>query len=102
LMTLLLQDNIQYAVAGTPPYVSAIDQSSDGMGLKILSPIMMNGSGLVVSNDSPATNWNSFVEWIKARSAEGKNVIIADPQRGSIQDVQIKAALESAGIKYNG
>lgn len=100
LMTLLQQDNIQYAIAGTPPFVTAIDQSSAGMGLKILSPIMMNGSGLVVSNGSPANDWNTFVDWIKARSAEGKNVIIADPQLGSIQDVQIKKALESSGIKY--
>lgn len=101
LMTLLQQNQIQYAVAGTPPFVTAIDQSSGENTLKILSPIMMNGSGLVVSNGSPAKDWNSFIEWVKARSAEGKNVVIADPQLGSIQDVQIKAALESSGIAYS-
>jgi NitT/TauT family transport system substrate-binding protein len=61
---------------------------------------MMNGSGLVVSDEAPAEDWNSFIAWVKERSAEGKPVVIADPQLGSIQDVQLKAALDSAGIGY--
>lgn len=100
LMTLLLQNQIQYAVAGTPPFVSAIDKASDTVDIKILAPIMMNGSGLLVADDAPADDWDSFVAWIKERSAAGKPVVIADPQLGSIQDVQLKAALDSAGIGY--
>ena len=99
LMTLLSQNTIQYAIAGTPPFVTAIDASTGNMGLKILSPIMLEGSGLVVSTAAPANDWNSFVTWVKERSAAGKNVIIADPQPGSIQDVQLKAALKDAGIE---
>ncbi len=101
LMTLLQQNQIQYAVAGTPPFVSAIDKASSAVDIKILAPIMMNGSGLLVSNDAPADDWDSFVTWIKERSAAGKMVVIADPQLGSIQDVQLKAALDSAGIGYS-
>ena len=100
LMTLLQQNQIQYAVAGTPPFVSAVDKSTSAVDIKILSPIMMNGSGLVVSDEAPADDWNSFIAWVKERSAEGKPVVIADPQLGSIQDVQLKAALDSAGIGY--
>ena len=100
LMTLLLQNQIQYAVAGTPPFVSAIDKASNAVDIKILAPIMMNGSGLLVADDAPADDWDSFVAWIKERSAEGKPVVIADPQLGSIQDVQLKEALDSAGIGY--
>ncbi|HJJ52662.1 MAG TPA: ABC transporter substrate-binding protein, partial [Methanocorpusculum sp.] len=100
LMTLLQQNQIQYAVAGTPPFVSAIDKASSAVDIKILAPIMMNGSGLLVADDAPADDWDSFVAWIKERSAEGKPVVIADPQLGSIQDVQLKAALDSAGIGY--
>ena len=37
---------------------------------------------------------------VAAAVAEGKPVVIADPQLGSIQDVQLKAALDSAGIGY--
>jgi len=100
LMTLLQQNQIQYAVAGTPPFVSAVDKSSSAVDIKILAPIMMNGSGLVVSDESPANNWEGFVAWVEERSAAGKPVVIADPQLGSIQDVQLKAALDSAGIGY--
>ena len=100
LMTLLQQNQIQYAVAGTPPFVSAVDKSTSAVDIKILAPIMMNGSGLVVSDEAPADDWNSFIAWVKERSAEGKPVVIADPQLGSIQDVLLKAALDSAGIGY--
>ena len=100
LMTLLQQNQIQYAVAGTPPFVSAIDKASSAVDIKILAPIMMNGSGLLTAADAPADDWDSFVAWIKERSAEGKPVVIADPQLGSIQDVQLKEALDSAGIGY--
>lgn len=97
LMTLLQSDKLQYAVAGTPPYLSSIDIQT---GLKILSPIMTEGSALVVSANAPANNWEEFVNWAIKRSAEGKNVTIAIPQKNSIQDVQLKSALESAKIKY--
>ena len=100
LMTLLQQNQIQYAVAGTPPFVSAVDKSTSAVDIKILAPIMMNGSGLLAADDAPADDWDSFVAWIKERSAEGKPVVIADPQLGSIQDVQLKSALDSAGIGY--
>jgi len=100
LMTLLQQNAIQYALAGTPPFISAIDKSTGDMNLKILSPLMLEGSGLVVSTSSPANDWDGFVAWIKARSADGKNVVLGDPQLGSIQDVQLKSALEYAGIGY--
>ena len=101
LMTLLQQNQIQYAVAGTPPFVSAIDKASSAVDIKILAPIMMNGSGLLAADDAPADDWDSFIAWVKERSAEGKPVVIADPQLGSIQDVQLKAALDSAGIGYS-
>ena len=98
LMTLLAQNAIQYAIAGTPPYISAVDMSTGDVSLKILAPIQLEGSGLVASINSPADDWSSFVQWVSDRSAEGKNVVIADPQLGSIQDVQLKAALKDAGI----
>lgn len=98
LMTLLSQNAIQYAVAGTPPYISAIDKSTGDVSLKILSPVQLEGSGLVAAVNSPANNWTSFVQWVTDRSAAGNNVVIADPQLGSIQDVQLKGALKDAGI----
>jgi NitT/TauT family transport system substrate-binding protein len=98
LMTLLSQNSIQYAVAGTSPYIGAIDKSTGVVSLKILAPIQLGGSGLVASMNSPANNWASFVQWVSDRSEAGNNVVIADPQLGSVQDVQLKAALKDAGI----
>ena len=100
LMTLLQQNAIQYAVAGTPPYISAIDKSTGDLGVKIISPVNLEGSGLVASLSSPANDWDSFVTWVTDRSAAGDNVVIGDPQLGSIQDVMLKAALSSSGIDY--
>ncbi|MCQ2376512.1 MAG: ABC transporter substrate-binding protein [Methanocorpusculum sp.] len=97
LMTMLQTNTIQYAVAGTPPFLSSIDTQP---GLKILSPIMTEGSALVVAADAPANTWAEFAAWAKERSAAGQNLVIAIPQVKSIQDVQLKDALESAGITY--
>ena len=97
LMSLLQTNGIQYAVAGTPPFLNSIDTQP---GLKIVSPIMTEGSALLVSANAPANNWNEFVTWAKQRNAEGKDLLIAVPQVNSIQDVQIKAALDSAGLAY--
>ncbi len=96
-MTMLQTNAIQYAIAGTPPFLSSIDTQP---GLKILAPIMTEGSALVVAADAPANNWDEFVAWAKESSAAGKNLIIAIPQVKSIQDVQLKDALESAGLVY--
>jgi NitT/TauT family transport system substrate-binding protein len=98
LMTLLSQNVIQYAVAGTAPYISAIDKSTGAVSIKILAPIQLEGSGLVTSTNSPANDWTGFAQWAINRSATGDNVVIANPQLGSIQDVQLKAALKDAGI----
>lgn len=97
LMTMLQANSIQYAIAGTPPFLSSIDNQT---GLKILAPIMTEGSALVVRKDASANNWNEFVAWAKKSTAEGKNLVIAIPQTNSIQDVQLRSALESANIEY--
>ncbi|MDG6250300.1 ABC transporter substrate-binding protein [Methanocalculus sp.] len=95
LMTLMSTDAIQMAYAGTPPAINAIDK---GTPIKILFPTQTEGSGFVVAASAPVTDWNSFITWVEKRSAEGKPVKIASPARGSIQDVQIKYALQESGV----
>lgn len=95
LMTLLGANTIDFAIAGTPPTIAAIDK---GTPIKIIFPVHTEGSGLVVSSSSPAKDWNSFVAWINERSAAGKPVTLAVAPRGSIQDVQLKYALEQSGV----
>ncbi|MCU0631812.1 MAG: ABC transporter substrate-binding protein [Methanolinea sp.] len=95
LMQLMATDNIQFALVGNPPAISAADK---GTPVKIIMAINSEGSGVVVTEDSPAIDWNSFVTWAKERSAAGKPLKIAAPGKGSIQDVMIRYSLEASGL----
>ena len=95
LMTLMASNSIDFAIAGTPPTISSIDK---GTPIKILFPIHTEGSGLVVTADAPVTGWDSFITWIKEKSSGTNPVKIAVAPKGSIQDVQLKYALEQSGI----
>jgi ABC-type nitrate/sulfonate/bicarbonate transport system substrate-binding protein len=95
LMTLMGSNSIDFAVAGTPPTITAIDK---GTPIKILFPMHTEGSGLVVSSSAPVKDWNSFITWVQDRSTQGKPVKIAVAPKGSIQDVQLSYALEQSGI----
>ena len=88
-------DAVQMGYIGTPPELAAIDK---GTGIKILHPLNTEGSGVVVSAASPASDWNTFIAWAKQRSAEGKPLTMANPGKGSIQDVMLKYALRDSGI----
>ena len=88
-------DAVQMGYIGTPPELAAIDK---GTGIKILHPLNTEGSGVVVSAAAPASDWNSFITWAKQRSAEGKPLTMANPGKGSIQDVMLKYALRDSGI----
>jgi ABC-type nitrate/sulfonate/bicarbonate transport system substrate-binding protein len=88
-------DAVQMGYIGTPPELAAIDK---GTGIKILHPLNTEGSGVVVSASSPASDWKSFIAWVNQRSAEGKPVMMANPGKGSIQDVMLKSALKDSGV----
>jgi ABC-type nitrate/sulfonate/bicarbonate transport system substrate-binding protein len=95
LMTLMASNSIDFAIAGTPPTISSIDK---GTPIKILFPIHTEGSGLVVKSGAPVTGWDSFITWIKEKSSGANPVKIAVAPKGSIQDVQLKYALEQSGV----
>ena len=95
LMQLAATDTAQFAYVGNPPAISAIDK---GTPVKILMALNTEGSGVVVTTDSPATDWDSFVKWAKERSAAGKPIRMAAPGKGSIQDVMLRYALEESGL----
>jgi len=98
LMQLASTNAIQMAYVGNPPVIAAVDK---GTPVKILLAINTEGSGVVVSNESPATDWESFVEWANARSAAGKPLVIAAPGKGSIQDVMIRYSLKESGLSVS-
>jgi ABC-type nitrate/sulfonate/bicarbonate transport system substrate-binding protein len=95
LMQLEATGSIVMGYAGVPPALASIDKGSP---VKILMPINTEGSGLVSAINSPAKDWNSFMNWAAMRSASGKPLKIAAPAKGSIQDVMLKSALESSGV----
>jgi sulfonate transport system substrate-binding protein len=95
LMQLAATKAIQMAYVGNPPAISAIDQ---GTPLKILMALNNEGSGVVVVTSSPATDWDSFVQWAKEQSAAGRPITMAAPGKGSIQDVMLRYALEESGL----
>ena len=95
LMQLAATNTVAYALVGNPPAIAAIDKNTP---IKIIMAVNLEGSGVVIADDAPADDWESFVEWAKSRSAQGKPVIIAAPGKGSIQDVLIRSALEESGL----
>jgi ABC-type nitrate/sulfonate/bicarbonate transport systems, periplasmic components len=94
LMTLMASNAIDYAVAGTAPTISALDK---GTPIKILFPLHTEGSGLVVTSRANVEGWDRYTAWIQSTSSPTKPVIIATVQ-GSIQDVQLRYALEQSNI----
>lgn len=95
LMQLMATDNIQFALVGNPPTISAADK---GTPVKIIMAINNEGSGIVVTEDSPAHDWDSFVVWATQRSAAGNPLKIGAPGKGSIQDVMLRYSLEASGL----
>ncbi|HNB03779.1 MAG TPA: ABC transporter substrate-binding protein, partial [Methanoregulaceae archaeon] len=95
LMQLASTDTIQYALVGNPPTIAAIDK---GTPVKIIMALNNEGSGIVIAEDAPANDWDSFVTWAETRSAGGQPVKIAAPGKGSIQDVLLRYALEESGL----
>jgi NitT/TauT family transport system substrate-binding protein len=95
LMQLAAINSVQLAYVGNPPAISAIDQ---GTPIHILMSVNKEGSGVVASSKSPATDWNSLVQWAKDRSASGKPLRVAAPGKGSIQDILIRSAFRASGM----
>jgi NitT/TauT family transport system substrate-binding protein len=95
LMQLAATDSIQFAIVGNPPVISFVDK---GTPVKIIMSANLEGSGVVISADSPATDWPSFFQWAKDRAAAGKPLRIADPGKGSIQDILLKYSMKESGL----
>ncbi len=97
LMTLMASNSLDYSVAGTPPTITAIDK---GTPIRILFPLHTEGSGLVVASKAPVkeNDWDGFISWVKSA---GRPVKIAVAPKGSIQDVQLRYALEQSGLVVN-
>jgi hypothetical protein len=57
----------------------------------IIQSINTGGTGLVVGPSAPCHDWDSYVRWVKGRSASGRPVVVATIQ-SSIQEDMIREA----------
>jgi len=73
--------------------MSAVDS---GTPIKILSPIQTEGMGLVVAKDSPISDWESFMKYIKKSN---KPVKIGYHSPTSAPRIVFEGSLKQTGIK---
>ena len=100
IMTTIGQKSLEGAYVGSVP---AELQIALGNPSSIIQSINTGGSGLVVDNEAPCKDWNSFVHWVNNRSDANNPVIIATVQ-SSIQEDMIRNALayENISVKLYG
>ena len=100
IMTTIGQDALDGAFVGSVP---AELQIGLGNPSSIIQSVNTGGSGLVVANTAPCTDWPGFVRWVSARSAEGKPVVVATVQ-SSIQEDMVREACgyENITVKFYG
>lgn len=97
IMTGLGQNAMDAAYIGSVPAEMQISMGNNASGIQ---SVCAGGSGLIVRNDAPCTDWDSFVAWIKKRSEEQRPVIIAVPQ-SSIQEEIIREAFAYENIRIS-
>ncbi len=79
---------------GFPAMLHFIDQ---GSSIKIISPVMSQGAGLVVRNDLPINNWSEFVDHVRHRKDPLK---IGYKMAVSVQNLIFEQALRETGIPH--
>lgn len=94
LMTTVGQNALEGTYVGSVP---AEQQIVLGNPSSIIQSINTEGTGLVVGNNAPCNDWNSYVTWLNDRSRQGKPVVIATVQ-SSIQEDTIREALAYENI----
>ena len=79
---------------GVPAMLSFIDQGSP---IRIVAPVMAEGTGLVVRRDLPAEDWQQFLAFIRQ---SGRPVKIGYKFAVSVQNLLFEQALQESGISF--
>jgi hypothetical protein len=89
IMTTIGQGALDGAYIGSVP-----EELQIGLGnpSTMIQSINSGGTGLVVNNQAPCSDWNTFTDWADMRSANGSPLVIATVQ-SSIQETIIRSAL---------
>ena len=89
IMTTVGQKALDGAYIGSVPVELQINLGNPS---SMIQSINSGGTGLVVADNAPCSDWNSFVGWAKTRSKDGKPLVIATVQ-SSIQEEMIRNAM---------
>jgi NitT/TauT family transport system substrate-binding protein len=79
---------------GVPAMLSFIDKGSP---IRIVAPVMAEGTGLVVRRDLPVDSWSDFLSYIRTGSMRVK---IGYKVAVSVQNLVFKEALLESGITF--
>ncbi|MCG8686969.1 MAG: ABC transporter substrate-binding protein [Desulfobacterales bacterium] len=88
----LAENHFDLSFGGVPAMLNFIDQDYD---IKILTPVMSEGAGLVVRKNMPVTNWPEFISFAKLSD---KPVKIGYKVDISVQNLIFERALAEENI----
>jgi NitT/TauT family transport system substrate-binding protein len=90
----LAEDQLDLSFGGVPAMLVQID---GGAPIRILSPVMSDGAGLVVSDAILADSWTAFLDYVRNRTSP---VRIGYKATLSVQNLVFEQRLSDAGIRY--
>ena len=91
----LAEDQLDLSFGGVPAILVQIDQ---GAPIRMLSPVMTDGAGLVMSNALPVRTWAEFLDY--ARQSRDEPLRIGYKAALSVQNLLLEQRLADAGISY--
>ncbi len=91
----LSEEQFDISFGGVPAILSFIDK---GRPVRIISPVMAEGAGLVVRLDLPVSNWNEFLAFA---ADSQKPVKIGYKTAVSVQNLIFEHALLDAGVSFS-
>ena len=91
----LAEDQLDLSFGGVPAILVQIDQ---GAPIRMLSPVMTDGAGLVMSNALPVRTWAEFLDY--ARQSRDEPLRIGYKAALSVQNLLFEQLLAEAGISY--
>ena len=94
--TMMTQGHFEVGLGGVAPVMAFIDKGSP---MKIIAPLHSKGDMLVVAPDNPATDWPSFVEWVRGRDEQ---VRIGYKNPLAVAKLIFQGALEHEKITHTG
>jgi len=91
----LAEDHFDISFGGVPAMLAFIDK---GAPIRIVSPVMAEGAGLVVPPDLPVDSWEEFLDHVRGREEPFR---VGYKMGLSVQNLIFEAALDEVGISYS-